>query len=63
MKKLIKQLCDQYLFNNTHSAVIKLSYWKLLTWIISKDTVTALVTILNADVIIISHLHLTLTLN
>ena len=63
MKKLIKQLYDQHLLNNTHSAATKLSYWRLLIWTVSKDIVTASVTILNADVIIISHLHLTLILN
>ena len=63
VKKFIKQLCDQHLLNNIHSAATELSYWRLLAWTASKDTVTASVITLNANATIISHLHLTLTLN
>jgi len=60
MESLIRQECEKFLVNTTHSPIAKLSYWRLLSWKVINDVILHPVTTINEEQTAVMHLHVTL---
>ena len=60
MKSIVKEQCQLYLINTNPCPIAELSFWRLLAWTASNDTVRHPITSMNEDCTQITHATITL---
>ena len=62
LQDIVRAECQHYLVNTCSSPVAELSFWRLLTWTASNDTVRHPVTTMNDDCTQVSHATITMNI-
>ena len=62
LQDIVRRECQHYLVNTSSSPIAELSFWRLLTWTASNDTVRHPVTTMNDDCTQVSHGSITMNI-
>lgn len=60
LEAVVEQECTRFLINTSHSPIAELSFWRLVCWKASNDTVMHPVTTIDTKLTSVSHLHVCL---